>query len=263
MKNPLIMTPGPTSIHEEVRKALSQEITNPDLDKRFYEFYKNTCNKLQKVMNTTNEVLVLSGEGILGLEAACASLIEKGDRVLCIDNGIFGKGFGDFAKMYGAEVVYFKADYRRGIDVNQLEELLRKDNNFKFATLVHCETPSGITNLVDKICPLLNKYRIISVVDAVSAIGGEVLKVDDWQMDIVLGGSQKCLSAPPGLTFLSISEKAWNKILHRKSPIAGFYANLANWKTWYEDKWFPYTQPISDIYGLSVAVDRWLAESNS
>ncbi|MFP4660775.1 MAG: pyridoxal-phosphate-dependent aminotransferase family protein [Halanaerobiales bacterium] len=262
MKKPLIMTPGPTSIHEEVRKALSQEITNPDLDERFYEFYKDTCNRIQKVMNTRNDVLILSGEGILGLEAACASLIETGDRVLCLDNGIFGSGFGDFAKMYGAEVVYLKTDYRRGIDVKQLEEFLRKDHNFKFATLVHCETPSGITNSVDKICPVLNQYEIISVVDAVSAIGGEDLMVDDWKMDIVLGGSQKCLSAPPGLTFLSISNNAWERILHREKPIIGFYANLANWKTWYEDKWFPYTQAINDIYGLSTAVDRWLAESN-
>lgn len=260
MKNPLIMTPGPTYVHEEVRRALSVEITNPDLDENFYEFYKETCNKFKKLFNTQNEVLILNGEGILGLEAACASLIEPGDKVLCIDNGIFGNGFGDFAKMYGADVTYFKSDYKRKVDINKLREFLKQGNDFKIATLVHCETPSGITNPVDLICPLLKEYGIITVVDSVSAVGGEILNVDEWKMDIVLGGSQKCLSAPPGLTFLSISEDAWNKILNRKESIKSYYANLAIWKNWYEEKWFPYTQPISDIYGLRAALDRILED---
>jgi aspartate aminotransferase-like enzyme len=262
MQKPLIMTPGPTYINEEVRNALAQPITNPDLDPGFFEFYKATCEYLQKLLRTQNDTLILSGEGILGLEAACASLIEPGDRVLCIDNGIFGKGFGDFAKMYGAEVIYFSADYRNDIEIKALEDFLIKDSNFKIATLVHCETPSGITNSIDKICPILKGHGIISVVDSVSGIAGEQLKVDEWQIDIVLGGSQKCLSAPPGLTFMSISKAAWDKMANRKSPIIGYYANLYLWKNWYQDKWFPYTQPISDIYALNKALEIVLREEN-
>lgn len=262
MQRPLIMTPGPTYVNEEVRNAMAQPITNPDLDPDFFEFYKSTCGKLKSLLRTRNEVLILSGEGILGLEAACASLIEPGDRVLCIDNGIFGKGFGDFAKMYGAEVVYFSADYKKAIDVNELRAYLLKDNNFKVATLVHCETPSGITNPVDELCLLLKKHGILTIVDSVSAVGGEKLEVDQWQIDIVIGGSQKCLSAPPGLTFLSISKAAWSKMENRISPIAGFYVNLYMWRNWYQDKWFPYTQPISDIYALSKAVEIVLLEGN-
>ncbi len=258
MKKHMIMTPGPTEIHEDVRKAMACDITNPDLDINFYEYYRESCNKLKKLLNTKEDVLILDGEGILGLEAACASLIETGDRVLCIDNGIFGKGFGDFAKIYGAEVVYFEGDYRKALDVGELEKFLEKDNDFKLATLVHCETPSGITNPVDKICPLLKKHGIISVVDSVSAIGGEKVEVDKWKIDIILGGSQKCLSAAPGLTFLSISKDAWNVIENRETPIASFYCNLGLWRNYYEEKWFPYTQPISDIYGLNCAVDRIL-----
>lgn len=254
----MIMTPGPTEVHEDVRRAMAQDITNPDLDLNFYEYYKESCNKLKELLNTKEDVLILDGEGILGLEAACASLIEPGDRVLIIDNGIFGRGFGDFAKIYGAETIYFKGDYRKPIDLEELKAFLEKDNDFKLATTVHCETPSGITNPVDKICPLLEEYGIISVVDSVSAIGGEEIEVDKWQMDIVIGGSQKCISAPPGLTILSISKDAWNTILNRKVPIASFYCNLALWKNWYEGKWFPYTQPISDIYALNTAVDRLL-----
>lgn len=262
MQKPLIMTPGPTEIHEEVRRAMSQQITNPDLDPGFYEFYKATCGMLQKLLETKNDVLILSGEGILGLEAACASLIEPGDRVLCIDNGIFGKGFGDFAKMYGAQVTYYSVDYRKSLDVRALEQFLQENKDFKVATLVHCETPSGITNPVGELCPVLNRHGIITVVDSVSAIAGEELKVDEYHIDIVLGGSQKCLSAPPGLTFLSISQRAWDKMNHRKSPIAGYYTNLSIWKNWYQEKWFPYTQPISDILALNKAVELVLEDGN-
>lgn len=258
-KIPFIMTPGPTQISEEVRDALSKPTTNPDLDKNFFEFYKNTCKKIQELLSTTEEVLILDGEGILGLEAACATLTEAGDRVLCIDNGIFGKGFADFSIMYGAEVVYFSSNYRSGIDIEKLEEFLKEDNDFKYATLVHCETPSGILNPIDKICPLLKKYGIISVIDAVSSIGGDEVLVDEWQMDIVLGGSQKCISAPSGLTFLSISKDAKEVISKRKTPIIGFYTNLTIWKDWYKEKWFPYTQPINSIVALDRAIDRVLS----
>ena len=260
MKTPLIMTPGPTYVHETVRRALSQEITNPDLDRNFYEFYKETCNQLQKLFNTTNEIFILNGEGILGLEAACASLIEKGDNVLCIDNGIFGNGFADFAKMYGGDVTYYKCDRRKPVSPEDLETFLAENHDFKVATLVHCETPSGITNPVQSLCPLLKKYGIITVIDSVSALGGEELRSDDWGMDIVLAGSQKCLSSTPGLTMISISPDAWEKILNRQQPITGFYCNLSIWQNWYEEKWFPYTQPISDIYALREAVERVLTE---
>lgn len=258
MKHPLVMTPGPTQIHEDVRMAMAKTITNPDLDLNFFEKYKEICEKLQRLLKTREDVLILGGEGMLGLESACASLIEPGDRVLSLDNGIFGKGLGDFAGLYGGEVVFFKSDYRKGIDVDELEEFLKKDSNFQVATLVHCETPSGVLNPLEKIGPLLNKYGILTIVDTVSSTGGVEVEVDRWKIDISLGGSQKCLSAAPGLSILSVSNKAWNKILNRKVPIASFYCNLAIWKDWYRNKDFPYTQPISDIYGLEAAVDRIL-----
>lgn len=262
MKIPFIMTPGPTQVNERVRAAMAREATNPDLDANFFEFYKASCEKLKKIYNTKEDVLILGGEGILGLEAACASLIEKGDRVLCIDNGIYGKGFGDFAKIYGAEVVFFTGDYRRAIDVDKLEEFLKEDHDFKLATFVHCETPSGLTNPAGEIGKLLNKYKIISIVDSVSAMGGEELEVDKWGLDLVVSGSQKCISSPPGLTFVSVSKRAWETMEERKTPIASFYANLAIWKNWYEEKVFPYTQLSNNIYGNDVAFDILLEEGD-
>ncbi|MDP4179141.1 MAG: alanine--glyoxylate aminotransferase family protein [Bacillota bacterium] len=260
MKVPYIMTPGPTQVRENVRMARALETTNPDLDLQFYDFYKETCEKIGEFLKTKNEVRILSGEGILGLEAACASLTEKGDRVLVIDNGIFGEGFADFVNIYGGEAVFFKGDRKKKIDEAELKQFLDKDRDFKYATVVHCDTPSGVLNDISKICPLLKEYGIITVVDSVAAMGGEDVRVDDWRIDIVLGGSQKCVSAPPGLTFLSISEDAFKAMESRKTPIASFYCSLLAWKNYYEDKWFPYTPPISDIIGLRVAFDNILKE---
>lgn len=260
MKIPYIMTPGPTEVKENVRLARSLECTNPDLDLQFYDFYRETCAKIGRFLKTKNEVRILNGEGILGLEAACASLTEKGDRVLVIDNGIFGEGFADFVKMYGGEVVFFKGDRHKEIDLEELNKFLQNDSNFKYATVVHCDTPSGVLNNISKICPMLKEKGIVTVVDSVAAMGGEDIRVDDWKIDIALGGSQKCISAPPGLTILSVSKDAFNIMKNRKTPIASFYCNLLVWENYYEDKWFPYTQPISDIVGFRVAIDNLLKD---
>ncbi|MCT8978853.1 alanine--glyoxylate aminotransferase family protein [Clostridium sp. CX1] len=260
MKVPYIMTPGPTEVCENVRITRSLQFTNPDLDLQFYEFYRETCERIGRFLKTNNEVRILNGEGILGLEAACASLTEKGDRVLVIDNGIFGEGFADFVRMYGGEVVFFKGDRERDIDIEELKRFLDKDSNFKYATIVHCDTPSGVLNNVSQICPMLKEKGILTVVDSVAAMGGEELRVDDWRIDIALGASQKCISAPPGLTILSISEDAFKSMKNRSTPIASFYCNLLIWEKYYENKWFPYTQPISDIMALRVAIDNILSD---
>lgn len=262
MKIPNIMTPGPTQVRENVRLARAFETTNPDLDIQFFNFYKETCENIQRLLHTKNEVRILCGEGILGLEAACASLTEKGDRVLVIDNGIFGEGFADFVKIYGGEPIFFKGDRKKQIDVAALKIFLETDSDFKYATVVHCDTPSGVLNDISLICPLLKEKGILTVVDSVAAMGGTPLKVDDWKIDIVLGGSQKCISAPPGLTVLSISDDAFKAMESRKMPIASFYCNLLIWKNYYEEKWFPYTQPISDINGLHRAIDNILHDES-
>lgn len=260
MNNKVVYAPGPTSVRENVRIERAKATTNPDVDVEFVEFYKNTCDKIGKIINTKNPVYILSGEGILGLEAACASLTEPGDRVLVLDNGIYGRGFKDFIEIYGGEGIYFSDDYDKAIDVDKLSCFLEKDHNFKYATIVHCDTPTGVLNDISKICKMLNKYEILTVVDSVSAMGGEDIRVDDWKIDIALGGSQKAFSAPAGLTMVSISEKAKAAMKNRKTPIVGFYCNLNIWGNYYEDKWFPYTMPISDIMGLSKAADNILEE---
>ena len=258
--NKFVYTPGPTIVRENVRLAMAKYSTNPDLDYEFYDFYKNTCKKIGSIINTKKQVYILGGEGILGLEAACASLTEEGDRVLVIDNGIFGRGFDDFVKMYKGEVVYFSQAYDEPIEIKQQKAILEKDSNYKYATIVHCDTPTGVLNDLSQICPLLKEYNILTVVDSVSGMVGEEIRVDDWKIDIALGGSQKAISSPAGLTIVSLSEDAVNTIKQRKEPVTGFYCNLGIWENYYEKKCFPYTMPINDILALDRAIDNVLDE---
>lgn len=257
-----IMTAGPTRVRENVRMARSLEFTNPDLDLEFYEFYRETCKLFSKALNTENEAFIMGGEGILGLEAACASLIEQGDRVLVIDNGIFGKGFRDFVKMYGGIPILFTTDYHKPVDIGDLKAFLDKDSDFKFATVVHCDTPSGVLNDVESISKLLDEYNIMTVADSVAGMFGEPLDVSNSKIDILCGGSQKALSAPPGLTMVWVSKRAFEVMENRKTPIAGYYTNILVLKDYYKNKWFPYTMPVSDINGLRVAIENYLEDKD-
>ena len=252
-----IMTAGPTQVRENVRMARSLECTNPDLDPSFFDFYKETCEMLSKAMHTDNKALILGGEGILGLEAACASLTEPGDRVLVIDNGVFGKGFADFVKIYGGEPVSFVSDYHRPVELSELEAFLKEDSNFKYATVVHCDTPSGVLNDVEEISKLLDSYGIMTVADSVAGMFGEPLDLSNSKIDILCGGSQKALSCPPGLTMLWVSDRAFKAMEDRKTPIAAFYANILLFKDYYENQVFPYTMPVSDINGIRAALENY------
>lgn len=257
-----IMTAGPVQVRENVRMARSLPCTNPDLDLEFYEFYKETCDLFSKALGTENRTIIMGGEGILGLEAACASLTEPGDRVLVIDNGIFGKGFADFVKIYGGEPVLYTTDYRNPVDTAALEEYLKKDSSFKYATVVHCDTPSGVINDVAEISRILDRYGIMTVADSVAGMFGQPLDCANSRIDILCGGSQKALSAPPGLTMVWVSDRAFKAMEDRTTPIASFYANILVFRDYYENKWFPYTMPISDITGLRQALDNFLDDGD-
>lgn len=260
MKYKECYVPGPSNIRENVKIARSLNVANPDIDTSFADYYKEVSDKFGKLIGTQNEIYLLSGEGILGLECAVASLTETGDRVLVIDNGIFGKGFGDFVSIYEGKPVYFSSEYKKEVDLNDLELFLKKDSNFKYATVIHCDTPTGVINNVHKICPLLKKYGILTVVDSVAGMIGETLDVDKAQIDIILGGSQKALSAPVGLTMVGVSEDAKNAFKNRKTPIRGFYCNLRIWENYYKEKYFPYTLPAADIVAFERAVDNVIEE---
>lgn len=257
----LLMTPGPTMVDERVRAAMARPATNPDLDPSFATFYQDLCRRLARVIGTEHDVLVLSGEGLLGLEAAVCSLVEPGMKVLCVANGFFGEGFGQFVEIYGGQPIYLRGAYDRVIGAEEVEAVLLEHPDIRVATIVHCETPSGLLNPIAEIVEPLRARGIISIVDAVSSLGGEPFQADTWGVDIVLGGTQKVLSAPPGLAFLSVSPRAWEQITTRKTPIGSFYCSLLPWRQmWLEDGVFPYTPSTHDIYALDRAVDLLLEE---
>lgn len=249
-----LLSPGPTSINSSVLEAFSNSKTNPDLDPEYEVFHRNMEKKISKLLNTNSKSFVMLGEGIMGLEASISSLMEKDDRVLIIYNGFFAEGFSDYVEFYGGKYYKYKDDFRHGIDIKKLEDFLEKDHDFKIATMVHCETPSGITNDIKSICTLLKKYNILTIVDSVSAMGGEYINFDDFNVDVMLGGSQKCLSAPVGLSLVTISNSAIDKINNRKEPIPSYYLN---YKNHYDFKGapFPYTMNENLVYALDEALN--------
>lgn len=261
--NYIMMTPGPTMVRENVSHTYTYYYGNSDFDDNFFDFYEKLCKKLGKIWGAKKaKTIIMAGEGMLGLDSACASLTEKGDKVLVISNGIYGEGFKGLIENYGGEVTLFESDVRNAIDKDSLRVFLEqhKDTGFKYATVVHCDTPSGVLNDIKDICKTLKSMGIMTVVDTVSAFGGTEVKVDEWGIDIALGASQKVLSANTGLTIMSISDDAWEVIEKRKTPIPSFYCNLSYWKDCIEKKMFPYTMPIADIAALDTAVENMFEE---
>lgn len=252
--------PGPTEVRENVRLARAKRTNNSDFDKTFVRYYRAVSQKMGKVMGTTNEVLLLAGEGILALEAACASLTEPGDRVLVLDNGIYGEGFKDFVSIYGGEPIALSFDHHSGIPAEAVRAYLEKDSDFKYATLVHCDTPTSVLNNVAALCPLLKEYGILTVVDSVAGMVGEPINVDANKIDICCGGTQKAISAPVGLAIVSVSADAQKAMDDRKTPIASFYANLQVFKGYAEKEYLPYTTSAGDVAALDAALDNILEE---
>jgi aspartate aminotransferase-like enzyme len=257
-----MMTAGPTTVAGNTLHSRSKVFGNPDLDPDFLSYYKFVCHRLRNFIGSNqSKILIMNGEGMLGLDAACASLTEKGDRVLVISNGFFGEGFKGLIEPYGGEVTIFESSWKKSIDLKKLEEFLEKDSNFKYATLVHCDTPSGLLNDIGPICQLLKSKGILTVVDTVAALGGVEFRMDDWKIDIALSASQKVFSAAPGLTIVAVSDDAWKAMENRTTPIPSFYCNLLLWKDIEDKKSFPYTMPASDIIGLGTAIDNLLSET--
>jgi aspartate aminotransferase-like enzyme len=250
----LLMTPGPTAVPAAVRERMSESARNPDVDPEFVAFYRDLTDKLAAVYGD-DDLAILSGEGILGLEAAVASLVDEGDRALCISNGLYGDGFADFVEDYGGEAVTCRAPSTGPIDVDAVAEEL-ETGEFDVATMVHCETPTGTLNDLDPILDLLDDHDVLSVVDAVSSLGGTSVPAD--RIDVCIGASQKCFSAPPGLAVLSISDAAWDAI--EATETRSYYADLTPWRTAADEEWFPYTMPVSNLQSLDAAVDLLIEE---
>ncbi|PAU82839.1 aminotransferase class V [Halorubrum salipaludis] len=270
----MLMTPGPTAVPDAVRDAMSRELINPDVDPEFHRIYDRLTDRLATVYGVdpggdadgpgaepvdepTRDVVVPGGEGILGLEAAIASLVEPGTEVLCLSNGLYGDGFADFVESYGGEATLVAADYDEPLPLAELESVLADDDHaFDVATMVHCETPTGTLNDLGPALDLLAEAdgEILTVVDAVSSLGG--VRVPTDRIDVCLGASQKCFSAPPGLTTAAISDRAW-AAMEARDPHS-LYTNFLPWRD--TDEGFPYTHLTTEVVALDAALGLWLDE---
>ena len=207
--------PGPVSVHPDVARALSRDYAPPRMGTEYLELYKSVRTRLQKILGTKEDVLMGTGEGMLVLWGALKSLLRPGDTVLCVGTGVFGDGFADMAKVIGCKAVLVSEPYDRTISASTLERVKDavKEHHPVLMTAVHCETPSGTLNPLEELGKLKKDLGVpFLVVDAVASAGGAPVLADAWHADCVLGGSQKCLSCPPDMSFMSVSAAAWERV---------------------------------------------------
>jgi aspartate aminotransferase-like enzyme len=264
----LNLVPGPTLVPEKIREIYSRQWPSPDLDPDFAQTYKRAASALGQLLGLKpnscltpedpGQVVIMSGEGMVALWAAVKSMIRPGDRVLAIDNGIFGRGIGEMAASCGAEVEFLSADYSQAPDLPRLSELVESFQP-TMVTAVHCETPTGLLNPLGEIAVALraNGWKGIFCVDAVASIGATPVKVEEWEIDICLGGSQKVLSCPPDTSFLYVSQRAWKAA--QRCGYQGYDALLPFHKAALTG-YFPYTHNWAGVEALATAAETILAQ---
>ena len=203
---------------------------------------------------TENELTMpISAPGSAGMEACFANLVEPGDKVIVCINGVFGTRMKENVIRVGGEAVIINDDWGMPVDPHKVEQALIDNPDAKILAFVHAETSTGAISDAKQLCELANKHSCLSIVDAVTSLAGSELRVDDWGIDAIYSGSQKCLSAMPGLSPVSFSDKAINKFTHRKTPVTSWFLDL-NLVMGYWGKGakraYHHTAPVNTLYGL-------------
>lgn len=246
-----LMGPGPSCIYPEVYQALSKP-TLGHLDPYFIQIMDGIKELLQKVMKTKNRLTIpLSGTGSAGMEACFVNLIEDGDPVLILINGVFGMRMKDVATRLGAEVDTIEFEWGKPVEVEVVAEKL-KNKFYKMVAIVHAETSTGVRNPVAEIGDLLRDSETLYLVDAVTSLGGIEVATDDWGIDALYSGSQKCLSCPPGLAPATFSDRALDVILNRQTKVPNWYLDMSMIAQYWEGKKrvYHHTAPINMLYAL-------------
>jgi aspartate aminotransferase-like enzyme len=227
------------------------------MEEEFFELYARTQDQLRRILGTRGSVAIMTGEGMLGLWGALKSCLRPGDKVLAVATGLFGFGIGDLARSLGAEVETVGFAWDAIAEPAKVEEAIARFRP-KMVTMVHCETPSGTLNPVGAVGRLVAQYEVpLFYVDAVSSMAGAELRTDAWRIDLCLGGSQKCFSAPAGMTMVSVSDRAWRVI--EEVNYQGYDA-LLPWREALPKRYFPYTPYWHGTAALEVACQRILDE---
>ena len=255
---PIPMVPGPVKVPPSVLAAYQFDFGSADIELEFLDLYNQTETQLQTLLKTKNRIAIQTGEGMLALWGALKSCILPGDRVLAISTGLFGLGIGEMASQIRAKVKMINLrDDQTISDFAQIESAIIEFNP-KMITVVHCETPSGTLNPIHTLGELKTKHNVpLLYVDAVASIGGAPVLTDEWSIDLLLGGSQKCLSAPPAISFVAMSEKA-QEIINAVNYVG--YDALKPFLTAQKDFYFPYTPHWQGMAALSTAVQLILDE---
>lgn len=253
----LPLLPGPTSVSQDVLSMYHMDYGSADIESEFFDLYDITQTNLKMIMHTKNNMALMNGEAMVVLWGALKSCLQPGDKVLAVATGVYGYGIGEMARSVGCQVETVEFGYDEAADPNRVEDALKKFQP-KMVTVVHCETPSGVLNPVEEIGELVRKYSVpLFYVDAVSSVGGAEVKTDLWGIDLCLAGTQKCLSAPPDVGIVSVSERAWDII--RQVNYKGYDA-LAPWETALSNRWFPYTLSWHSMTALNRACQLILTE---
>lgn len=258
---PIPMVPGPVHVPEEILKAYLTDFGSPDLEPEYLELYNLTEEKMRSLLGTQNQIVFQTGEGMISLWSALKSTIRPEDRVLALATGVFGFGIGDMARSIGAQVKTIGFPHNETLhDWTLIEEAII-DFKPKMITVVHCETPSGSLNPLEKLGELKQKHDVpLLYADMVASVGGVEIKSDEWHVDLALGGSQKVLSAPCDISFLAISQSAW-KIIEEVGYVG--YDALLPFRDAQTKKEFPYTPHWHGLNAIHTSVQKLLDEGLS
>jgi pyridoxamine---pyruvate transaminase len=254
------LTTGPVDAYPQVSHGLSRPVLY-DYDPVFLARYENLTYKLRTALRTSTMPVIMQGEPVLGLEAAAASLISSDDVVLNLVSGVYGDGFGYWARRYCRELLEIRVPYNEVIDPAQVEALMTSRPDIKVVSMCHHDTPSGTINPAVEIGRAVAAHGGFLLIDAVSSFGGMDIHPEDCASDIFVTAPQKCLGCPPGLTIMSVSDRAWAKMhANPLAPRASFLSILDWQNAWKRDQPFPFTPSVAEINALDVAIDLYLQE---
>ena len=256
----ILMGPGPSDIHPRVLEAIARP-TVGHLDPYYLALMTDMQSKLRQLFETKNEMtFAISATGSAGMEATVVNLLEPGDNMLACVNGVFGGRMVDVAERAGANVSKVERPWGEVFTADEVKEAVAKSKP-KVVGIVMAETSTGASQPIKEIADVVRNAGAMLLVDSVTSLGGMPVKVDEWGIDAIYSGSQKCLSCPPGLAPVSFSAKAVETILARKTKVQSWYLDvsmLANY--WGDERSYHHTAPINMTYALHEAVDIILSE---
>ena len=249
----VLMGPGPSDVSPRVLKALSRP-TLGHLDPLFVSLMDEMKVLLKFAFQTDNELTMpVSAPGSAGMETCFVNLVEPGDKVIVCQNGVFGGRMKENVERCGGIAVMVQDDWGRAVDAQKLEDALKANPDAKIVAFVHAETSTGALSDAKTLVAIAHQYGCLAIVDAVTSLGGSPLKVDEWDIDAIYSGTQKCLSCTPGLSPVSFSAQAQEKIKNRKTKVQSWFLDLNLVMGYWggtTKRAYHHTAPINALYGL-------------